>query len=348
MFLACAALMSASAFAQVPDVKAMEQNAAALYNEGKALIEKYDGLFAKAQLDPNAATESRVERADALLKGFDILQQALKADSIPEFDKKTGMQKTDKNGNLKFKTKNSKNIINLLSGHFNDIGSIADDCLNARDYANACRGYKYFADMVDSPFAKKNNISLPDSTKGLVRFYEAISAYEVKDFAHAYTAISQALDLKYADPQAVNYFNASLQELAQPKIDAKDYAGAKAIIQGAIDKYPTNPYPFLIMGSVVEQESGIDQAKSFYHKISEIDPSNVFGYFHEGRCIYEAAVKYINDNPNATSHQLAPKVSPMFKEAREFFVKAKGLDKDNSTNATRYIEDIDYKLEQLK
>ena len=117
MFLACAAVMSVSAFAQSDD----------LFNQGKAMFDKFDDLYKKAIIDQEAGAATLMERSTALMQGFDLLQQALKADTVPEIDKKTGQPKVDKNGNVKVKTKNSAKIVTMLSEHFNDIGGIGDN-----------------------------------------------------------------------------------------------------------------------------------------------------------------------------------------------------------------------------
>lgn len=340
MLLACAAVMSVSAFAQSDD----------LFNQGKAMFDKFDDLYKKAIIDQEAGAATLMERSEALMQGFDLLQQALKADTVPEIDKKTGQPKLDKNGNVKVKTKNSAKIVTMLSEHFNDIGGIGDNALNAHNYDLAFRAYKAYADLADAPFAKKANINMPDTVKGLVRFLETVSAYEVKNYDVAYEAVNQALALNYhqKEPQLITYYNACMSTMVQPLVDEKKYDEAIRLIDGGIAKLPNDPHLLLLKGSVIENQSGSDEAMAFYHRISELDPNNIYGYFHEGRCIYEKAIKEINDNPTASSAALGKLVGDKLSKSRELFIKARDLDLEKTTNAQEYIDDIDYKLNMYK
>ena len=341
MFFAFALCMALGATAQD------EQRAAELFNQGKDLFDQYDKLFAESNLK-NTLDETRSQRADFLLNGFGILQDALKADSIPDIDKKTGAQKTEKDGTPKFKTKNSKKIIDLLAGHFNDLGSIADESFNAHDYANAARGYDAFASLVDAPFAKKSNIFLPDTTKGMVRFYQAVSAYEVKDFKQALFAADQALSLGFKDPQGEMYYRACLSENVQPLVDEKNFDAALNILNNAIAKHPNLYYPYLVKGSVIENRDGIENAKALYAKVVEVDPTSKYGYFNLARCDYEKAIKIINDNPNATQKEIAALVREPLTIALDNFKKAQQLDPENETQVNLFIDDVNYKLEMFK
>lgn len=348
IFLAFAAIVSMNAFAQ------SAEEALQLFNQGKDLFEKYDALYGKAQLDPAAADASRAERTDALLTGFDILQKALVSDTVPEIDKKTGQPKLDKNGNVKVKTKNSEKIIELLANHFTDLGALGDEAREREDYLTACRAYKAYADLSDANFAKKKNLNMADSTKGLVRFLETFSACQASKFDIGYEAMLQCLDLGFNSPETYDCFDYCLQNYLQPMLNDNKYGEVMPLIDKVIAKQPSNPFPYMFKGSVYEQQNDMDNAIAAYQKSYGVNDKYFFAYYNEGRCYYDMAMKIINDpeNSNKTSAALAKDVAPLFKKAIPLFEKAKLYDTEGRIDAAfspaRYLDDIDYKLEQFK
>lgn len=84
-------------------------------------------------------------------------------------------------------------------------------------------------------------------------------------------------------------------------------------------------------------------------KAVELDKTFANGFYDLGRVLYAKADKIIEENPSATNTQLAPKLLPIYDKALPLFKKAQELDPDGSkTQAKRFIEDLEYKLEILR
>ena len=80
----------------------------------------YDQSEVSAQLGQSVDT---LLMATSLMKAYDYSMTALPLDSVKETNK-DGSYKYDKKGNIKVKTKYSKDIINELVGHYNNFYNI--------------------------------------------------------------------------------------------------------------------------------------------------------------------------------------------------------------------------------
>jgi len=340
LFLACASLLAGSAVAQ---------DAATLFTQGKDAIDKYDKLQSEVMLakakDPNAADTNAAERAGYLMDGIKLLKQALPLDTVIEVDKKTGEPKIDKKtGAPKFKVKYSQQIQDLLVNHINDLGNVGDNFFQTNDFANAFVAYGAYADALNSPLAKERNFVLADSIFGQILFMQAYSAYQIKDFQSGYDLSKKAMALGFNKFGVGDVKNSCVANIVQNFINDKKYAEANAYVDGVA---ATDNSGFLqdIKGFVVEQENGLAAAEQYYKKAIELDPKFGNSYFDYGRCLVDQAQKIIDANPSATNKELAPKLTPIYKQALEVLGKAKELAPD--TQAGRLIDAIDYQLEQL-
>lgn len=340
LFLACATLLASSAVAQ---------DAATLFNQGKEAIAKFDKMstdlmLAKAK-DANAEDLTAAERAGYLMDGIKLLKQALPLDTIIEIDKKTGEPKIDKKtGKPKFKVKYSKEIQDILVSHINDLGSAGDNFFQTSDFANAFLAYGAYADALNSPLAKERQFVLPDSVFGQILFMQAYSAYMIKDFQSGYDLSKKSMALGFNKFGVGDVKNSCVANIIQNYINEKNYDSANVYIDNVLMNECTG-FNMDIKGFIVEQEKGLQAAADLYKKAIELDPNFGNSYFDYGRVLYDKAQKIIEAKPNATDKELAPELVPIYTEAIEIFGKAKELAPD--TQAARFIEDIDYKLELL-
>lgn len=342
LFVACASLMVMGAKAQ---------SAEELFNAGKAEFAKYDKLFGEYQLahgqNPDAPDPTIGERATALMNGFEMLQKALPLDTIFETNK-DGSPKIDKKTNKpKFKVKYSKDIMNLLSGHINDVLNVGNAGLMGNDYATSLKAFRFFNSLLGTPATE--GLKFDDSTLADVAFYEGYSAYQLKDYSGAYNAFRNAMSKGYTENQVDEFKSSSLANIIQGFCDTKMYDNAFAYIDNAIADEPNNALLYDMKGYVVEQKDGLLAAESFYEKASEMDDTFPNGFYDYGRVIYEKADKIIEENPKATNAELKPKLLPLYNKALPLFKKAHELDpQSQKTQSKRFIEDIEYKLEILK
>ena len=342
LFVACAAFMVMGAKAQTAEE---------LFNQGKAEFAKYDKLFGEYQLahgqNPDAPDATIGERATALMNGFDLLQRALPLDTIIEKNKDGSPKIDKKTGKPKFKVKYSKDIVNLLSGHINDVLNVGNSGLMGNDYATSFKAFKFFNDLIGTPLTQ--GIEFDQATLGEVAFYEGYSAYQLKNFDGAYSAFKNAMSKGYNDNQVGDFKNSCLANLIQGFCDSKKYDEAISYIDKAIAADQSSALLQDMKGFIVEQKDGLDAAEPYYKKATELDDNFPNGFFDLGRVFYDRAEKIIEQNPTANNSELAPKLKPIYNMALPLFKKAKGLDEDGSkTNSKRFIEDIEYKLELLK
>lgn len=344
LFLACASLLSGSALAQ---------DAASLFNQGKAAIEKYDKMSADYQLlkvkDPNAQDVTAKERAEIFMQGIDQLKQALACDTIIEVDKKTGEPKIDKKtGAPKFKVKYSPEIMSILNGHVGDYGSIGDAFYNAQEFQKAFDAYDLYAKALQNEEVKaelkKRGFNVEPATIGQILFMQSYMAFNLKDYATAYDFALRAESFSFADENLNIIKNNSAALLVEAYVNDKAMDKANAFIDNCIAK-GNNGFLQYLKGFIVEQDKGFEAAESYYRQAIELDPSNAMAQLRCGDCLYKKAQKIIDENPEASNKDLAPKLVPIYNEAIPFFEKAKEL--DGQCNAQAYLDDIQYKLELL-
>lgn len=342
LFVACASLMVMGAQAQTAEE---------LFKAGKAEFDKYDKLFGEYTLahgqNPDAPDPTVGERATALMNGFELLQKALPLDTIIETNKDGTPKMDKKTGKPKFKTKYSKDIVAMLSGHINDVLNVGNSGLMGNDFVTSFKAFNFFNQLVGSSLTK--DVQFEDATLGEVAFYEGYSAYQIKNYDAAYNAFKNAIGKGYTENQVVDFRNSCLANIIQNYCDAKNYTDAISYIDQAIAADPASGLMYDMKGFIVEQKDGLDAAEPYYEKACEVDDDFPNGFYDMGRVIYNRAEKIIEENPTATNAQLAPKLVPLYEKALPLFKKAKDLDKDGSkTQAGRFIEDVEYKLDLLK
>lgn len=343
LFFACASLFVMGAKAQ-----SVEE----LFNAGKAEFAKYDKLFGEYTLthgqNPDAPDPTIGERAAALMRGFELLQQALPLDTIIETNKDGSPKIDKKTGKPKFKTKYSKDIVTLLSGHINDVLNVGNAGLMGNDFTTSFKAFKFFRTLVGSSLTE--GVEFDPQTLADVSFYEGYSAYQLKDFDGAYNAFKSAIDRGYTENQVVDFRNSCLANIIQNYCDSKKYDDAISYVDKAIAGDPSSALMYDMKGYIIEQKDGLDAAEQYYEKAVALDQTFPNGFFDLGRVLFARGEKIIEDNPSATNAQLAPKLLPIYDKALPLFKKAKELDIDGSKTpqACRFVEDLEYKLEILR
>ncbi len=312
------------------------------YTAGKAAFGLYDTMFGAKSLgqpvDDNMMNE-------VLSAAYEFYQTALPLDSVVEVDK-NGAPKLNKDGSKKIKTKYSKDIIGALTAHMGDIANAGNIYLQANDWVNAANAYGNYADIARAPFAIANGVAPADSVLSQVRFFQAYSQYQAKDFAHAYENFTKARKMGYTADNIVEFQTSSLANMVQTMLDANEYDKAMNFIQNALNADPNNAILHDIMGFTMELKDGIEAALPFYRHAAEVDPTYANAFFDVGRCLYLQAQKIIDDNPSATTKDLVPKLKPIYDEALPFLRKAIELDPEN-TKPKSVLDDILYKFEMM-
>ena len=314
------------------------------YTAGKAAFGLYDELY-KVKLLGQPVEDEMMNAA--LSAGFEYFQAALPLDTIVEMDKKTGMPKLNADGTKKVKTKYSKEIIGALTSHMGDIANAGNIYLQAGDWANAAAAFGNYADLASSAFAIANGVAAPDSTLSQVRFFQGYSQYQVQDFANAYDSFTKARKLGYTDNNIVDFQTSSLANMVQGMLDNNEYDKAYSFIDNALAGDPHNAVLYDIKGFITElKDDNVEAALPFYRKAAETDPNYANAFFDVGRCLYLQAQQIIDENPDATTKDLVPRLKPIYDEAIPFLQRAAELNPDDN-KAKNVLDDILYKFEVM-
>lgn len=381
LMLACASLMATSATAQEALVKeaskafggnveakaaALEKLTPALTNPETAkdantwltggklalgIVDEYTKLKVMGQAVDNDAL------ATALDCGYTMLATALPLDTVPEIDKKTGQPKLDKNGNVKVKTKHSKEILSLLGGHVGDLAQMGDIFLGENQYAKAAEAYSNYIGFVQSPLATIAGAPVPaDTVLGNYNFLAGYCTYfsdvEEKDYLTAFNYFKKALSLGYTGNQCKEFRDAAFLSNVQNMMTHENQKdNIIPFIDSAIATDPQSPNFYDIKGQVLLGEEKVAEAKALFKTAMEKDPNYGDSYLNYARALYEEANAYIAANSQMTDVQLKPTLIPIYEEAMPYLQRAIQLDKSENktlqTQANSLIEDINYKFELL-
>ena len=312
------------------------------YTAGKAAFGLYDEMY-KMKLMQQPVDEDMMN--ELLTSAFGAYMEALPLDSVPELDK-NGAPKLNKDGSKKIKTKYSNEIIGALTSHMGDIANAGNVYLQASKWAEAAESFGNYADIASSAFAIANGVAAPDSVLSQVRFFQGYSQYQIKDFANAYENFDKARKLGYTENNIVDFQTSSLANMVQTMLDNDEFEKANDFINNALKNDPMNGTLHDIKGFTTELKEGVEAALPFYRKAAEVDPGYANARFDVGRCLYLLAQQIIDDNPEATTKDLVPKIKPFYDEAIPFLEKAIELDPENS-KAKSVLDDILYKFEMM-
>lgn len=385
LFLTCALLASSGAFAQKNVVESVgkkisdynadfkaartelqpaltnsetKDQAQTWFVAGKTEFGQYDQLLGKKQLKQAV---DNIEMGNALMNGYNYFVKALKLDSVPEMDK-NGTPKLDKNGNKKYKTKYSKDIINAISGHFNDFSNVASDYYDKKEFKKAYEAWNVFTSLPKNGMLGKNAPVVPDSVIGQVQFFQGIAAWQGGDNKIAVESFNKAKKNGYTKKEVYDYalsnyvalndndgIVATAKEafplygtqdsqyisiLINDFINKKQYEEAKGLLDKAIEKNPNNAEFYDVKGTLYENQNDPENALKYFMKAIELKPDYAKGQYDVGRYYYNQAVK-MNEktDKNLTASQLKrafeANVKPLYNKALPYMKKAYELDTEN-------------------
>lgn len=328
------------------------------YVVGKAGFDQFDELFAKKQL---GMPVNDVEMSDMVLGGYNYMMQALPLDTV-----------VDSKG--KVKTKYSKDIINVVGGHYNDLSNAAIYYFQDEKYQNAYDAWQAYVDIVKDPRFQKV-IQVPaDSMLQNVLFNQALAAYNLKDRPNAFKKFKEVIDLGGAKKNVYDYALAVAQEMdsndeildicnlgmqAFPEepmyliniINIYNKTGkfdeASALLEKAIAANPNDAQLWRVKGYLLEYHEKLDEALEAYKKAVEVDNTFVAGLYDYSRSIFNKAMRL----EDATSQEeyanvLKNTLIPMYKEAKSILVNAQQLcqDDDMLDSIDKLMENLNYKL----
>lgn len=341
------------------------------YVAGKTNFGLYDRYFSMMQLGQDVDKEGM---GMALLKGYDYYMTALPLDSVKQTNK-DGSYKTDKHGNVKVKTKYSKDIVNALVGHHNDFQLAGSFLYDAKKYAEACKCWEVYVSMPTSGLAEREKFLAPDSTLAQIEFFRGVSAWQGEDLKAAVSAFANARKMGYLQKEAFDYAmncyanlndNEGIVAVAKEamplfgdvdsqyiniiindNINKGNYAEAEKLVEEAIAKNPSNAELYNVKGIMLEQKEDEEGALACFKKAVELNPEYMRGQFNAGRVLVKQAVALQSENEKLKGAEFAKmketKVLPLYKEAMPFMEKAYQLDSTDS-QIKNILSNIYYQL----
>ncbi len=318
-----------------------QNEAKALVESGKAKFGKFDNEQVKLQM--HQAVDSAA-MCESLLSGYEDLVKALPLDTIfetekdgtPKIDKKTGKQKV--------KTKYSKDIVGLISGHHNDFAMVGSLYNENRDYANAAKAWEIYTSLPEAAYLGDKKPVVADSTLALFSYYTGVMYYQVKENEKAFNAFAKAIKKGYDANEAKEMLRYESQMIVSAFIEAKDYAACRNFLDKAIADFPQEALFVMFKGIVLETETdNIENAIALYKKATEIDPTLAQAQYHVGRYYNNKAVNIMNaeENKNLNDAELAKLINPFCEQALPYLKKAVELDDQNAEakRLLRWVED---------
>ncbi len=329
------------------------------YVVGKAGFDQYDEMFGKKQL---GMPVEDIPMSDALLGGYKYMVEALALDTV-----------VDNKG--KVKTKYSKDVINTVSGHFNDFCNAAVYYWNGEKYQKAYDSWQVYVDISRDPrFAK--NIEVPaDTILQTVVFNQALAAYNMQNYKGALDKFLEVMEIGQAKKQVYDYALSVAQQLdssdtiisicekAMPLYGNEDslyliniinvynkkgdYTNASRMLDEAIAKDGGNAQLWRVKGYIQEYNKHFDESIESYKKCVELNPEFAEGLYDYSRSIYNKGNR-IEDATSQADYGRVYKeqLIPMYKQSKQILEKAQSCAKEDNLldEIEKLMDNLNYKL----
>jgi len=332
---------------------------------GKAYVQQYDDMLARRALGQLSGNDS-IAMCDYLVEAYGYFTKALPLDSLP-------------NEKGKVKPKYSKEIINSLSGHFNDYDQAAVIYYLAGQYPKAFKTWDVYANIGSNPntvkeITKVNPAYVPDSILPNVYYNMGLAAWQTEDNQNALNAFVKAKNVGYnkkavydniialasiiGDEEAVLKYSKEaqpiygheddmyIQQIANYYLQRKDFDNAFSTINQAIELNPNNAQYYDVLGVLYENHNESAKAKEAYAKAISIDPNNAKALFDYGHILAAEAYTLIDNAPTAQAEYNAvfdAKIRPVLIQAADALERAYTANPDNM-DTLNYLESIYYNL----
>lgn len=336
LLLACTSLIGSNMFAD-------DNPAEPIFKEGKESFSIYDDAQAQMLMQQPIDT---LTVGSALLNGYDLFMKALPLDSVPEVNKDGSPKLDKKTGLQKIKTKYSKDIVNILVGHYNDFLMVGQMFNETQQYALAAKSWGIYASLPRASFLGDKAPEVPDSTIAQFRYYEGVMYFQAKDNAKALDAFYVALDEGYDYKETTDMIKYLVGISVDKCLQDSAYNECDAMLSKAMQKCPKEAVFVLFKGLLEETRTGdIEQAIKYYKNATELDPQLGVAQYHVGRYYNNKAVNVMNadENLNLTDEELGKLIDPICLAAKPYLEKAVELDPTNS-EAQRMLKWVNDRL----
>lgn len=348
LFLACGLLMAGSAFAQQDALKAADRgmrvevpdhagiarllegamknpetanDVKTWYLAGKNAFKTWQTGWEQLQIGGNP---DKVGMSNAILDGFDYYMKAFTMDTLKVEDKK---------GNVKIKTKYSKEMAKTIADNQNNFYDAGVYLYDSQNLGKAYRAWEIFTMLPDlACLGSAAPAAIPDTTlsqtyynMGIFAFQagmkpEALKAFmKAADYGQGEVAYDNALamaaeldDLVAMEKIANDGFNKYGKQnyigtLVSIYVKKGDYNKALEIINNAIAQNPTNSVLHNVKGVLIESSTNsegltpeqiataTEDATALYKKAVELDGENAEARYNYGRLLANKAYKTSDD-----------------------------------------------------
>lgn len=337
-----------------------EKMAQTYFIPGKAAFNEYDNLLGLKQFG-KLPENGQKTMGDNLLQGYDFMMKALPLDSV-----------ADAKG--KIKTKYSKDILNILAGHYQDYNNNAIELWNIEDYKGAFKAWGIYLDMSDNA-AKFKGIQVPNDTiLSEIAYNQALAAWQAEDLQASLDCFLNAKQRGYTKKNVYDYAISVADRLndtptvlalaneAMPLygeedpqyighiindyLTRKDFDNAITYTKDAISKNPNNPQYYIILGVIYDNQNLRNEAKESFEKALAVDSEDAKANYLYGRAIYLDAYDANDKSPSNANEMDAyfnANVKPLLEEAAKYLEKSYKLDPEN-TDTLKLLENVYYSL----
>ncbi len=244
-----------------------EQLAQTYYVPGKAAFNNADMLLVQRQLG-QLDDKGIVAMAKNLLEGYNYFMKAFPLDSLP-----------DAKG--KIKPKYSKDMVNVLAGHYLDYNNAAIDFWGAQDFKGAYDAWTILLSMPKKHAIAKaipSERQFADSTLSEIAFNRGLAAWQIEKLDDALAAFDQAKSMGYNKKQLYDYAiavasqankndvvaawaneaiplygkedDSYIRQIINSQLQNGEFDKAKASIDAAIAEDPTNSQYQWVLGII--------------------------------------------------------------------------------------------------
>lgn len=333
---------------------------------GKASYAEYDKLLGLKSFN-RLPEGGDLKMGHLLIQGYDYFAKAFPLDSVP-------------NAKGQKKPKYSKEMVNTLTGHFNDYVDAGATLYNGQDYSGAYRAWDIFTSMPQNPALAGKLTQHADSVYGEILFNMGIAAWQTDSLDQALGAFMKAKDKGYRKKNLYDYAisiasqlgrNDTVLALSQAALplygqesdlyirqiinyylQAKDFDRAFAILNDAIAAEPDNAQYYVIQGVLYENQEKKDDAIAAYRRAIELDADNADALFNLGRQLCDKAFVAADAAPTTEAEYIpyaAQNITPYFEEAagileRAFDAASANPDSPITGDILNYLENVYYNL----
>lgn len=284
---------------------------------GKIAYGRYDKFRSLKSIGKKADEKAMGE---SLLEGYKYLSTALSKDTVNETDKNGQVRINKKTGKPKKKTKFSKDIIKIVSSHYNDYKTVGRYFyVSSHDFGKAYEAWDLYTSLPFDGRYKQYCESVPDSVIGEYCFYQGISAKLDGNRKTAIKSFEKSLKFGYDKKDVFDYaINCAEQEKDDStlvhivkdafKLYGKNdsrYIGilfnyaitnkktdiAEKIMDQAIADYPDKAEYYNLKGALLENKTGnMDSSYTYFKKAVELDSNFVKANYDLGRYYFNKAL----------------------------------------------------------